>query len=292
MYASQNGHFEILQKLINRDANVNLTSQNGSTALMWAIRSGHEKTAGLLLASGADLHSSENEFKMSPLLLSAKYGRNGILKDLLFSGSDINAVDKHGANALIKALSYNHFETALFLIEGGISVNIPNQNKLTPLMISSSKGNFELTDLLIEKGAKVNVMDKSGKTALMYAAAEGNTNIVKLLLREKSRLDFRDRFGMTAWMHAVENKNIPVVEFLSKKEIDNNENLFYAVSNGHYEAVKILLELQANPEARDEQGWTLLMLAANNGHKKIVEHLIKSGAKINHINELNKNEPG
>ena len=91
--------------------------------------------------------------------------------------------------------------------------------------------------MLIEKGAEVNVMDNKGKTSLMYAAAEGNTKIVKLLLREQSRLDFRDRLGMTAWMHAVENKNLPVVEFLSKKEIDDHENLFYAVSNENLEAV-------------------------------------------------------
>ena len=96
------------------------------------------------------------------------------------------------------------------------------------------------------------------------------------MLREQSRLDFRDRLGMTAWIHAVENKNLPVVEFLSKKEIDNNENLFYAVSNGHLEAVKILLQLKANPEVTDAQGWTPLMWAANNGHKQILEHLLKS----------------
>ena len=89
MYASQNGHIEILQKLINRDANVNLTSLNGSTALMWAIRSGHEKIAELLLESGANPHPSENEFQRSPLLLAAKFGRIGILKSLLFSGADI-----------------------------------------------------------------------------------------------------------------------------------------------------------------------------------------------------------
>ena len=69
MYASQSGHLEILQKLIDRDANVNLTSINGSNALMWAIRSGHEKIAELLLISGANPHSPEMSFKCHPCFL-------------------------------------------------------------------------------------------------------------------------------------------------------------------------------------------------------------------------------
>ena len=115
----------------------------------------------------------------------------------------------------------------------------------------------------------------------MAAAGAGHIKIAKLLLREQSRLDFRDLFGRTAWTYAAENQQLSLVKFLSKKEIDNEDNLFYAVSHGHLKVVKILLDLRVNTEIRDSQGWTPLMWSANKGHSKIVELLLKGGAKIN-----------
>ena len=110
-------------------------------------------------------------------------------------------------------------------------------------MEASAQGSLELTRLLIKKGVDVNARDFVGKTSLMIAAAEGHINIAKVLLREQSRLDFRDRYGWTAWIYAAEKQQLPMVKFLSEKEIDNEGNLFYAVSRGHLKVIKILLEI-------------------------------------------------
>ena len=55
MAASQEGHLEIAQLLVERGANVNAArTDNGGTALMYASWKGHLEIVRLLLTSGAD----------------------------------------------------------------------------------------------------------------------------------------------------------------------------------------------------------------------------------------------
>ena len=270
MYAAQKGHFKIVQFLLLRGIKLDITSLNGSSALIWAIRSKHENIAKLLLEAGAKTDILENEFQRSPLLLASMYGLESTVQKLLSLGADLTKVDKQGENALLLALSNKHFKTASLLIKSGISTNTQDLKKRTPIMEASAQGSLELTRLLIKKGVDVNARDFVGKTSLMIAAAEGHINIAKVLLREQSRLDYRDRYGWTAWIYAAEKQQLPMVKFLSEKEIDNEGNLFYAVSRGHLKVIKLLLDLGINIEIYDSQGWTLVMWAANNGHSKVV----------------------
>ena len=53
--ASQKGHLEIAQLLVEGGANVNAArTDTGTTVLMWAARKGHLEIVRLLLTSGAD----------------------------------------------------------------------------------------------------------------------------------------------------------------------------------------------------------------------------------------------
>jgi ankyrin repeat protein len=52
-----------------------------------------------------------------------------------------------------------------------------------------------------------------------------------------------------------------------------------AAERGHKEVVELLLESGADVNAKSNIGWTALMLAAFNGHKEIVEILKSYGAR-------------
>lgn len=54
-----------------------------------------------------------------------------------------------------------------------------------------------------------------------------------------------------------------------------------AVTTGHLDAVRELLQLGADVDARDRYGQTALMLAAQRGHRAVVETLIAHGADLN-----------
>ena len=53
IYASNNGHLEIVRLLLEKGANINVTNQYGYTSLMRASKNGYLETVKLLLKNGA-----------------------------------------------------------------------------------------------------------------------------------------------------------------------------------------------------------------------------------------------
>ena len=51
-----------------------------------------------------------------------------------------------------------------------------------------------------------------------------------------------------------------------------------AASRGHEAVVRLLLEAGADKEAKNNGGWTPLIIAAMNGHEAIVRLLLEAGA--------------
>lgn len=75
---------------------------------------------------------------------------------------------------------------------------------------------------------------------------------------------------------SLQNKN--VIDFVDK---DGRTLIFYAILQGNFEAVKILINNNAELNLKDNNGWAPLHYAVNEYHPVIVEHLIKNGADIN-----------
>ena len=53
MYASHEGHLEVVELLIEAEADVNAQANNGYTALKYALENGHTEVAQILRRSGA-----------------------------------------------------------------------------------------------------------------------------------------------------------------------------------------------------------------------------------------------
>lgn len=79
IYAASNGHREIVAFLLDAGANINATTDNGTTALMMAVRGNHIDTAKLLLTRSANLQIS-NETGESALDWANKKGRSDMVK--------------------------------------------------------------------------------------------------------------------------------------------------------------------------------------------------------------------
>eukprot|EP01087_Luapelamoeba_hula_P015003 TRINITY_DN4450_c1_g1_i1.p1 TRINITY_DN4450_c1_g1~~TRINITY_DN4450_c1_g1_i1.p1 ORF type:complete len:653 (+),score=142.19 TRINITY_DN4450_c1_g1_i1:134-2092(+) len=83
--ASQFGHLEIVQVLIEAGANVNTTRVTGATPLMISILYGHTDIAKALLDAGALLDAVAND-GLTPLLAAASRGNSKVLAHLLNLG--------------------------------------------------------------------------------------------------------------------------------------------------------------------------------------------------------------
>ena len=135
-----------VRTLLNQRADVNVRSDDGSTALLWAAHWNDLETADLLIRAGADANAA-NDFRMTPLSQACTNG-SAALVDLLL---------KAGANP-----------------------NTPIATGETPIMTCASSGSADAVRMLLARGADVNAKEPSqNQTALMWAAAEHHPDVVR-----------------------------------------------------------------------------------------------------------------
>uniref|UniRef100_A0A183CAE5 ANK_REP_REGION domain-containing protein n=1 Tax=Globodera pallida TaxID=36090 RepID=A0A183CAE5_GLOPA len=159
---------------------VNMTDQNGNTALHYAV-------------------SNEN-FDVVSVLLDSKVCR-------------VDEMNKAGYSALmLAALCELRNETECAIVQRLFQMGNVNAKAVkhaqTALMLAASHGRVETTSLLLNCGADVNIQDVDGSTALMCAAEHGQREIVKILLKRPNiDASLTDCDNQTALSIAVENQH-------------------------------------------------------------------------------------
>ena len=167
-------------------------------------------------------------------------------------------------------------------IEKYAFLNLPKLKEIHSL-INANDGSRSLDELVKTKG----------RTMLMYAARNGNTETInKCIVLAGVDVNDTNRFGQTPLMVAVGNGYYKTAKRLLDKGADVNVKdklkdnggrtaLMYATHHGHFfDIVQLLLENGADVNFKDEDGWTVLEKAAEEGYTKIVQLLIEAGADV------------
>jgi ankyrin repeat protein len=117
--ASENGHVEVVQVLLEHDVDVNTPDIYGVTALHVASDRGQLIVARMLLGHGADA-SAKLENGATPL----HWAKNeGVSRVLLEYGADPNALDSKNWTPLHCAMLSSRIEVARVLLENGEDTN-------------------------------------------------------------------------------------------------------------------------------------------------------------------------
>lgn len=128
------------------------------------------------------------------------------------------------------------------------------------LMAAVEQGDRAQVEALLRQGASVNANTRSGLTALTVAIMRGQDEIALLLIANGASLGARDRTGYLREMNP------------------GNSPAYYAAVYGRTRVLKAMLEAGVSPNQRDRNGRTLLMIAAENGHRDTVRLLLDYGA--------------
>jgi len=142
--------------------------------------------------------------------------------------------------------------------------------------------------------AELNARDyHNGYTLIAAAAAIGHTNIVKDLLLRNPDLEIPDYDGSTPLHLACSGPYRAIVELLLQAEAnpnartdDNITPLHIVAGFSEQKILALLLEKGANPNKKDDEGDTPLHVAASNNHLNTVKQLINHGASPNEQNAI------
>lgn len=128
--------------------------------------------------------------------------RLGSLKvaDFLIEQSVVNvdAVNRHGENALMMAALKGHLAQARRLIERGAQVNKPDWAPLHYAASTDEPASLDMARLLLEHHAYIDAASPNGTTPLMMAAFYGSSALVELLLEEGADPLLRNDKGLSA----------------------------------------------------------------------------------------------
>lgn len=132
------------------------------------------------------------------------------------------------------------------------------------------------------------------KESYLEACLDGDIDTVsEYLSQPNADVDCVDEHGYTAIMKAIDNLEILNLVLKAKPEANldaqNNNGetaLTLAVKDGCSDAVSLLLDFGANPNFREDDGCTPLMIAAIYESPESAEALVASGADLEAVNEV------
>ena len=285
MWAAAEGHADVVQALIDADADFRTRVPSGFTPFLFAVREGHIEVARVLLKAGADVNET----------IPAEPGRRKPYGGRL---------PPTGASALLLAVTNGHFELAADLLEAGANPNadLPGYSVLHAITAVRKPGvghndpppegsgnltSIELVKKLAAKGANLNArmtkkanlnntrLNEIGATPFMLAALTADAELMKTLAT----------LGADPNLTNVENST-PLMAAAGLATRSPGEDA--GTETEVLEAVQVLLELGADINAVDRNGETAMHAAAYKNLPQVVKFLAAKGAKADVWNRDDK----
>ncbi|WP_265027666.1 ankyrin repeat domain-containing protein [Wolbachia endosymbiont (group B) of Chorthippus parallelus] len=336
--AAEYGHKDIVEFFLNRRLSVNDLDKNKWTPLHYAAKSGNLEVIKFLISRGADINAKDSN-NLKPLHIAAEYGHKGIVefftveKQLSVSdqdkssktlmhyaaksgnlnvieffagrGANIIAFDINGVSPLHIAAEHGHKNAIEFFLSRGLNVNYQDQNNQIPLHYAAKGGSLEVVKLLVSRGANVNAQDSSNAKPLHYAAQYGHKDIVEFFVVQKQlSVDDKGKDNWTPLYYAAKGRNnkhiddklLEVIRFLVRQDrnIIKNKDVYgagplhIAAQHGHKDIVEFFIQKELNVNDADYQQLTPLHYAALHGRLRATKSLVEEGADIRAVSNDGK----
>ena len=195
----------------------------------------------LLVEAGADVNRRD-EGRRTPAMRAVAAGASAAALSALVQGrADLTAEDDLNRGALFLAASNPLISAdALTLLVADGEVDVRESRLMTPLMEACRSDNLPAASALLDLGASLAARDKNGWTPLMFAAVSASPATIRFLAERGASLRDETPQGDT-----------PLTVALG--------------AGARPEAVEALLSLGADPNHRNLQDLTPLMIAVAGG---------------------------
>ena len=280
--ASDIGNIRVMEKLIDAGANIDSLDYINYTCLMNCIDNENVEAVKLLLDCGAYLLNFDNDGN-SLIHIAVSTGNYEITRILIEHGARINDLNNEGKSALFYCL--NFLNVMHLLISKGIDINAKDNTNSSVLIEACKYKNFYAAKLLLSN-PYLNLNDQEqlngGYSALHYAIYDAN--LVKLFMDHKNLLELQTYSHYTPLllcckMGYLDSARILILNGsnLHAKTIGGHSCIEIASKYGHYKIVQLLLKYD---ELKDDFLKGMLM-ACHSGQEKCLEEYLNFGMDVN-----------
>jgi len=227
-----------------------------------------------LIAHGADVNATSDD-GTTPLMWAAHRGDYALVQALLKAHAKVDLSNAYGANAMLQAAQFGDVRIIEALLKAGANVESPNPDGETALMLVARAGNVGAGKLLLQHGANVNAQENfRGQTPLIWAAAESQPEMVKLLVGAHADVNARSLIN-------TNRRQVTGEPRAQARPPGGMTPLLYAARQGCLGCVKYLAQGKADLNMADPEGITPMLIATENFNFDIAAYLAKQGADVN-----------
>ncbi|WP_218460816.1 ankyrin repeat domain-containing protein [Rickettsia sp. TH2014] len=266
----------ILEDLIKKEIDLNVTTQNGSTALHLSIETFQENSIPIIE------HLLTRQIDVNTL---NKMGRTAI--DLVILDSAIDTEEQK--TKIVKLFLENYYNLVI------------TKEHFTILHTCAAKGYLEIVELLINK-VNIDIRDDEGWTMLHLAIKNNHHEIVQLLLKHHANITIYSPEGLNAIQAATKECNLKIINSLLKycDTVDDMCSAFLinlantimdyecgrtlqhiAADENYAEIIRLLLRHNIDMHCKDTTGRIPMHLAAESGNIAIIKEYIAHNVDIN-----------
>ncbi|KAI4086273.1 MAG: hypothetical protein LQ344_007691 [Seirophora lacunosa] len=297
------GHLDVVELLLENGADVNAKGGKHRNALNAASSEGYCQIVNVLLDAGADSTAFDPNYG-NAVQAAARAGHEDIVRRLSECGCDVNAMGGTRGTALVGASSAGQARIVEVLFELGVPQG-ENRDTANALVAAVAKEHEDVVKVLVSKGAN---LDRCGTLQtfpwlpLQLAANRNQLEMLSILLGLGADPNATGGFLGSVLMGAADSTKIDcqileaqIVAGANINELVPSERrstypsnwygestaLSAAASNKQPEAVRLLLNHDADPNLQCSNYGTALQRAAGEGAVDIVEMLLSHGAGVN-----------
>ncbi len=253
-------------------SDVNSAQGDGMTALHWAAYREDVEMARVLIQAGANVNAANRLKAVTPLLIASNAGNAAMIELLLKSGADASLANTTGTTPLMLAAASGKVDAVKTLLDHGANVNArESSRRQTALMFAAALNRDAVVRLLASRGADLNLTSRIVPINADIVDEDGNsipapsrTGATKK--RGEAEGKVAGMGGMTALHYAAREGLMATVQALVDSRVDINKtnpvdkstSLVIAISNGHYDVARYLIEHGADPNVETIDGLAAL----------------------------------
>ena len=315
--AAENANVAMVERLLEAGADPNTTLPGGETVLMTAARTGRVGAVRALLAAGADLVAQEPARGQTALMWAVAEGHADVVETLVEVGAEFRAPLDSGFTPFLFAVREGHLGVVRTLLAAGVDVNrtvdevVRRERQYrtgaqlrvgtTPLMVAVINAHWDVAAALLDAGADPNGAGP-GYAALhliprVRKPGVGDNDPAPYGSGRMSSIELVRKLaehGADLNARMMERRNLNATRH---HEVGSTPFMLAALV-ADVELMRTLVELGADPLAKNDEFSTPLMAAAGLGTRspgedagteeevlEVVELLLELGDDINAVDD-------